>query len=681
MRAPFELHPDPELYVAREATERAIHALAHALLTETRLVLLAGPPGIGKSVVLARALRQLVRHGPAIVIDQPDLAPDDVALWAMRELESRGAPGATTATSWVRRRMRQAFSEESAACLALVERARAIQAPGRRVFVLIDCADDVELDVLRTLSRLVGLASGALSIGAAAARDEALTDPEIAVVELTEPMTLAETEAYIDARLARTSAPPALRAQLDAATIRRLHSYTQGNPRRLHAELSLQQLEQLPPSTTRQAAPDDRGTAPLGDGARAAGPPAEGGRAASDRQADSPAPAWRPRPATREAHEPDAPTAAPSAPAKPSAQARTKPTEARAVMPSPAHPARRTYGAAPRSASTGHDMSASTTAGGVSPVPDRARLSPGIAPRTERPSITAAPRSELTRRPEAPARRRSPPAALPMRPASTASLTATAPPRAVEGPSSVTPTPPAPAAGGPAGEVRSNPALQSPVLQASVGKHPAAWSGRSPLSPAARSGARQASGEAAPERDAEGGPPIVRTVLLIVAVIAAVTVAGSFLGRSLPSSRSVLVSDVGADAPPMLSAEASAKASDDGAREAAMAAEDPGAAVATTAKASGARSIDVAAPPRGVTLTPAEAGGAATRLIPVNINAEPYAIVSVDGRELGLTPLGRVPLPEGFHTFEARLPDGRTLVQSVDIRDDQRWVYFDGHAR
>jgi type II secretory pathway predicted ATPase ExeA len=77
------------------------------------------------------------------------------------------------------------------------------------------------------------------------------------------------------------------------------------------------------------------------------------------------------------------------------------------------------------------------------------------------------------------------------------------------------------------------------------------------------------------------------------------------------------------------------------------------------------------APPRAAAPIPA----VRTRVL-VSINATPWAIVSIDGREVGETPLAGIPLEPGRHLFEARMPDGSTRAQTVDVSAQRRAVAF-----
>jgi hypothetical protein len=63
--------------------------------------------------------------------------------------------------------------------------------------------------------------------------------------------------------------------------------------------------------------------------------------------------------------------------------------------------------------------------------------------------------------------------------------------------------------------------------------------------------------------------------------------------------------------------------------------------------------------------------------VAVSINATPWAIVRVDGREIGETPLAGIELEPGPHVFEARMPDGTTREQTVEVSADRVTVVFE----
>ena len=61
----------------------------------------------------------------------------------------------------------------------------------------------------------------------------------------------------------------------------------------------------------------------------------------------------------------------------------------------------------------------------------------------------------------------------------------------------------------------------------------------------------------------------------------------------------------------------------------------------------------------------------------MNVNATPWAQVSVDGVDVGVTPLAGLPLLPGRHIFKARFADGRVQQRLVEITNEQRHVSFD----
>ena len=62
--------------------------------------------------------------------------------------------------------------------------------------------------------------------------------------------------------------------------------------------------------------------------------------------------------------------------------------------------------------------------------------------------------------------------------------------------------------------------------------------------------------------------------------------------------------------------------------------------------------------------------------VAVSINATPWAVIYVDGRELGETPLAGIRLAPGVHVFRARMPDGTDREQAVEISPDNDTVVF-----
>jgi type II secretory pathway predicted ATPase ExeA len=88
-----------------------------------------------------------------------------------------------------------------------------------------------------------------------------------------------------------------------------------------------------------------------------------------------------------------------------------------------------------------------------------------------------------------------------------------------------------------------------------------------------------------------------------------------------------------------------------------------------------AASSEVAPAPPAVAPQPAPRR-AVPAAIAVSINATPWAVVKIDGREVGETPLAGIPLAPGRHSFEARMPDGTTRQQTIAVDAAHNAVVF-----
>ena len=86
---------------------------------------------------------------------------------------------------------------------------------------------------------------------------------------------------------------------------------------------------------------------------------------------------------------------------------------------------------------------------------------------------------------------------------------------------------------------------------------------------------------------------------------------------------------------------------------------------------------DVAAPPSvAAPPPPAPAPVAAAPPVRVHVNSRPWARIFVDGRELGVTPLGNVPIDSGWRRFRAELADGRVVERDVHVESADQKVTF-----
>jgi hypothetical protein len=59
----------------------------------------------------------------------------------------------------------------------------------------------------------------------------------------------------------------------------------------------------------------------------------------------------------------------------------------------------------------------------------------------------------------------------------------------------------------------------------------------------------------------------------------------------------------------------------------------------------------------------------------VQVQALPWATIYVDGKLVGETPLGDLPVAAGLHEFRAQMPDGRTLTKRVHVGPGTRVLF------
>ena len=63
--------------------------------------------------------------------------------------------------------------------------------------------------------------------------------------------------------------------------------------------------------------------------------------------------------------------------------------------------------------------------------------------------------------------------------------------------------------------------------------------------------------------------------------------------------------------------------------------------------------------------------------ISVDLNARPWALIQVDGVDLGATPIAGIPLLAGKHQFRARMPDGRVVERVDEVTEQNRFIVFE----
>jgi type II secretory pathway predicted ATPase ExeA len=221
--APYALDPfgpsaNPGAYVACEASERARAALERTL-DEGRVAAIVGPPGHGKTLLL-RLLggreeeRARVAYVPFCTLDE-----DDLYAFVLNAL---GAPPAE--------------GEPRAAVLDL---AGSLAARGG-IVIIVDDAGAMSDACAASLAALYREGQGSVRIGlaAVAAPDAARVcrafGDAIDVVHLSEGMSEGEARRYVETRLAYGGARPELVAAFDEETIGSLHRASHGIPRCLN---------------------------------------------------------------------------------------------------------------------------------------------------------------------------------------------------------------------------------------------------------------------------------------------------------------------------------------------------------------------------------------------------------------------------------------------------------------
>jgi type II secretory pathway predicted ATPase ExeA len=63
--------------------------------------------------------------------------------------------------------------------------------------------------------------------------------------------------------------------------------------------------------------------------------------------------------------------------------------------------------------------------------------------------------------------------------------------------------------------------------------------------------------------------------------------------------------------------------------------------------------------------------------VSVQVNARPWALIQVDGVDLGPTPISGIPLLAGQHHVRARMPDGRVVERDVEVSERNRFIVFE----
>ncbi len=221
---PFRLTTSAAAYVPRADTERALDRMRRwALASKSAVLVLSGPPGIGKTLLLKVFAARLDVRRSCVYIPYADLSVRGLSQWALQALGKPTGNDAATALA----REAESHRRQDAELLLLIDDARRLPAetlrtlaqwtraegPGLRV-VLVAGERGTETALLETFG------SGAVHVAL-----EALLTP-------------VEAATLVRAELSRAGAGPEIQAHFDAATLASLYEASEGVPVRLLQEAS-----------------------------------------------------------------------------------------------------------------------------------------------------------------------------------------------------------------------------------------------------------------------------------------------------------------------------------------------------------------------------------------------------------------------------------------------------------
>lgn len=217
-RDPFGLTADPTAYVPSAAIDRVL-ADSLAALEAGQVPVIAGPTGLGKTLVLRLLARAYERDGRPLYVGFCTLSPAELATLVL------GLLGKNAGADPQRE---------------LLDEARRAATEGKPLLLLIDDAAALPGDTAAELAFWMASAGGALLMAIAGLPGAALRHVRDAFGDRAQDLLLVgglrpeEIEPYVRTRLEHAEAPPALRAAFDDNALAELARVSEGNPRRLH---------------------------------------------------------------------------------------------------------------------------------------------------------------------------------------------------------------------------------------------------------------------------------------------------------------------------------------------------------------------------------------------------------------------------------------------------------------
>ncbi len=226
---PFENAADPAYYVPLETHQAALLKLRYAIESNRGAALLAGMPGVGKTLIVHALVSQLgPQYAPITHVVFPQMPADQLLAYIAESLSGLPATNAPPSIDRSVRVIEQQLWQNTEA--------------GRHAVLIVDEAQDLEemgaLETIRLLLNfqfdmrppLTVLLVGQPALLPALDRMSEL-DERMGVKCLLRPLTQQETTHYIQHRL---QAAGAKREVFSAAALAMIHQLTHGVPRRIN---------------------------------------------------------------------------------------------------------------------------------------------------------------------------------------------------------------------------------------------------------------------------------------------------------------------------------------------------------------------------------------------------------------------------------------------------------------